>query len=203
MGLTAKAAQGQPQLILRLPVGFPQRVRRQDQHPAGEVLLSGIGFTVFCAKQVQLCQLCPVFADESVQHGGMAVYEEGMPVPSIFGNEDGAAPLLIGLMVASVMGLFLQGVGQHKAHPLVAILVNNAFGAVGSEMHSVKVPADGQLYGPGAGTVGAEVSPPQLQLAPLPSLFGRVGVHCLTRQHRQCLLPPKAVPVRTDSTHSA
>ena len=126
-----------------------------------------------------------------------------MPVFSIFGNEDGPAPLLIGLMVAAVIGLLLQGVGQHKAHPLVAVLVNNAFDAVGAQMHPVKVPADGQFYGPGTGTVGAEISPPQLQLAPLPSLFGRVGVHRLTRQHRQCLLPPKAVPVRTDSTHSA
>ena len=98
-----------------------------------------------------------------------------MPVSSIFGNEDGAAPLLIGLVVASIIGLLLQSVGQHKAHPLVAVLVNNAFDAVGAQMHPVKALADGQLYGPGAGTVGAEVSPPQLQLAPLPSLFGRVG----------------------------
>ena len=158
---------------------------------------------MFCAEQVQLCQLRPVFADESVQHGGMAVYEEGMPVSSIFGDEDGATPLLIGLVVAAIIGLLLQSVGQHKAHPFVAILVNNAFGAVGAQIHSVKALADGQLYGPGAGTVGAEVSPPQLQLAPLPSLFGRVGVQCLTRQHRQCLLPPKAVPVWTDSIHSA
>ena len=59
----------------------------------GEVLLPGIGFTVFCAEQVQLCQLCPVFADESVQHGGVAIYEEGMPVSSIFGDKDGSAPL--------------------------------------------------------------------------------------------------------------
>ena len=82
---------------------------------------------MFCAKQVQFCQLCPVFADESVQHGGVAVYEEGMPVSSIFGNEDGAAPLLISLVVAAVIGLLLQSVGQHKAHPFVAILVDNAF----------------------------------------------------------------------------
>ena len=203
MGLTTKATQRQPQLIFRLPAGFPQRVRRQDQHPAGEVLLPGIGFTVFCAEQVQLCQLCPVFADESVQHGGVAIYEEGMPVSSIFGDKDGSAPLLIVLMVAAVIGLLLQGVGQHKAHPLVAILVDNAFGAVGPKMHPVKALADGQLYGPGAGTVGAEIGTPQLQLAPLPSLFGRVGVHRLTRQHRQCLLPPKAAPVQTGSIHSA
>ena len=117
---------------------------------------------LFCAEQMQLCQLCPVFADESVQHGGVAVYEEGVPVSSIFGNEDGPAPLLIGLMVAAVIGLFLQGVGQYKTYPFIAVLVNNAFGAVGSEMHSVKVPADGQLYGPGAGTVG-EVKPCMIQ----------------------------------------
>ena len=88
---------------------------------------------------------------------------------------------------------------EDNTFPRFSILV----GAVGAQMHSVKVPADGQLYGPGAGAVGAEISPPQLQLAPLPSHLGRVRVHCLTRQHRQCLLPPKAVPVRTDSTHSA
>lgn len=98
-----------------------------------------------------------------------------MPVSSIFGNEDGAAPLLISLVVAAVIGLLLQSVGQHKAHPFVAILVDNAFGAVSAEMHPIKALADGQLYGPGAGTVGAEVSTPQLQLAPFPSLFGRVG----------------------------
>ena len=55
----------------------------------------------------------------------------------------------------------------------------------------------------GGDAVGAEISPPQLQLAPFPSLFGRVGVHRLTRQHRQCLLPPKAAPVQTGSIHSA
>ena len=126
-----------------------------------------------------------------------------MPVSSIFGDEDGPAPLLIGLMVAAVIGLLLQGVGQYKTYPFIAVLVNNAFDAVGAQMHPVKVPADGQFYGPGAGTVGAEISPPQLQLAPFPSLFGRVGVQCLTRQHRQCLLPPKAAPVQTGSIHSA
>ena len=56
-------------------------------------------------EQMQPCQLCSVVTDEAVQHSGMAANEEGMPVSAVLGHEDGSAPSLIGLMVASAFGL--------------------------------------------------------------------------------------------------
>ena len=123
-----------------------------------------------------------------------------MAVSTVLGHEDGAAPSLIGLMVASVIGVQLQGVGQHIPYTPIAVLVNDAFGAAVLEMHSVKVPMDRQLYRPGAGTVGAKIGTPQLQLAPVPCLLRRVGVHCLIRQHRPHLPPPDSIPAGTGSS---
>lgn len=64
-------------------------------------------------------------ADEAVQHGRMAAYGEGVPVSAILRHEDGIAPPLIGFVVASIVGLHLQRVGQHIAYTLVAVIQDN------------------------------------------------------------------------------
>ena len=102
-----------------------------------------------------------------------------MPVSAVLGHEDGTAPSLIRFVVTPIVGLHLQRVGKHIAHALVAVLVDDAFGAAVLEMHPVEVPMDRQLYSTGAGAVGTEVSAPQLQFASVPRLLRRVGVHLL------------------------
>ena len=102
-----------------------------------------------------------------------------MPVSAVLGHEDGTAPSLIRFVVTPIVGLHLQRIGQHKAHALVAVLVDDAFGAAVLEVHPVEVHADGQLYGTGTSAVAAEIGAPQLQLAPVPRLLRRVGVHLL------------------------
>ena len=131
------------------------------------------------AEQVQLRQLRTVVTDEAVQYDGMAIDEESMPVSAVLGHEDSATPSLVRFVVASIVGLHLQRVGQHIAYALVTVLLDDAFGAALLEVHPVKVPADGQLYGTGTGTVAAEIGTPQLQFAPVPRLLCRVGVHLL------------------------
>ena len=132
---------------------------------------------MLCSKQVQLCQLRPILRNEPVQHRGMTSHHKCVAMVTIGRNIDALAPLYICRVITAIVGMLLQGVGQHEGCSLITVMVDDTLGTILLQVHPIEVLADGKLDSSGTGAVGAEVGPPLLQLATLPRLLRRVGVH--------------------------
>ena len=124
-----------------------------------------------------LLHFLPEQSDESVYDSGVSVDHERLPMPYILTDMNALAPPPIAGVIAFIIGLYLQSVGQHKRSPFIAVPVNDVPDAVPVQVHPVEVLTDGYLDSSGTGAVGAVVGPPLLQLATLPRLLRRVGVH--------------------------
>lgn len=57
MGPAAEAIMGIPELVFLTPTGFLERIWRQHQHLAGEVLLGAVTNAMLCSEQIQ-CLHC-------------------------------------------------------------------------------------------------------------------------------------------------
>ena len=152
---------GVPQLVFLTPKGFLQRIRRQDQHLAGIVLLGAVTDTMFEAKQPQLLICLAIEAYEAIQYGGMASNGDIGIVPLVMWNVVSCCPLPIGEAEALIPGKLLQRGGKHPLGALVAVLLQHGSQALRVQVHPVEVSADSILDGFTAGNIGLVALAPQ------------------------------------------
>ena len=176
MGRTAKAVMGIPELIRLTPAGFLQRIRRQHQHLAGEVLLGAVTDAMLRTEQFQLLICLPIEVYKAIQHGGVAPNSDIGNVPFILRNVAPLSPLLIGGAEAPVPLELMQGIGKHPCGALITVCVQHGCDTVLVQIHSVEAPADGILDGFPAGDVGAMAFPPERKLISFSGLLRRVGI---------------------------
>ena len=174
MGAAPKAAFRQPELIAGRPAGLFERRRAQDQDFSLQtaarkcVALGGV-------KEGEPLYLVQECFHEAVQHRRVALHDV-LACPVAGGDEDGVGPLLVAGTEPAVPPLLLNGVGQHPAHALEAILGDDAAGAVRFQVHTVEAGPDGRFNGLLAGDVALVARPPQPRLIAAPGLGQRAQV---------------------------
>ena len=160
---------GVPQLVFLTPKGFLQRIRQQDQHLAGVVLLGAVTETMLGAKQSQLLIRLPIESHEAIQYGRMTSNGDIGNVPFILRNVVPCRPLLVRRVKTAIPLEFLQGCGQHPFGAFVAVLLQHRGQTRRVQVHSVEVSADSILNGFTAGNIGFMALSPQRKLI---SAFG-------------------------------
>ena len=214
MRRASKAAPSIQKLVILPPILLLQRLRRQHQHLAGEVLLRAVTDAMLRAEQIQRLHCLAVESDEAIQHSRMASDNKVAVVVDVFGDAGALHPLLVGMAEAPVPLEFVQSVGKHPRGALVAVFVQHRRDAVLVQMHSVEILTDGVLDGVAAGDVRLVALPPEGKLVPISRLGRGIGVEIgvihseissfSSRRHTPSIRTPESSSmVRTSSSRSS